>query len=286
MPDVSRRGVLAGGVAVLATSPARGQPVPVRASYPLLTEPPASHVVSLSDVATEGGTYRLFRAMPRAAPPADGWRSLWMLDGNAAFNRLATDELEAVPGLAVFGVGYPVETEFDFDGRARDYTPEGAGARADPRQPGRETGGDRRFRARLLGPLRAAAEAGGAVDPGGRCLWGHSYGGLFTLVTLLEAPGAFRRYVAVSPSLWFAPEVLAGLEAAALVAPAGTGVVLLHGRDEGQGPEAVALAGRLAARGDVEVAVEALPGLGHGTALAGSFGRALRFAACQAGRAG
>ncbi|MBB5222551.1 hypothetical protein HNP73_002487 [Amaricoccus macauensis] len=280
MPIVSRRSVLAGGAAVLAAAPVRGQPVPVRAEYPLLAAPPASHAVTWLDVATEGGTYRLFRAVPRAAAPADGWRSLWMLDGNAVFNRLTADELGAVPGLVIFGVGYPVATEFDFDARARDYTPEGAGARADPRQPERETGGDRRFRARLLGPLRAAAEAGVAVDPGGRCLWGHSYGGLFTLVTLLEAPGAFRRYVAVSPSLWFAPEVLAGIEAAAPAAAAGTGLMLLHGGDEGrgQGPEAKALAERLARRGDIEVTSEALPGLGHGATLAGSFGRALGYA--------
>lgn len=36
-----------------------------------------------------------------------------------------------------------------------------------------------------------------------RTLVGHSYGGLFTVWTLLTRPGLFHRYVSVSPSLWY-----------------------------------------------------------------------------------
>ena len=54
---------------------------------------------------------------------------------------------------------------------------------------------------REAGVLRAAAEDGLRVDPSRRTLWGHSFGGLFTLYALLARPGSFARYAAISPSI-------------------------------------------------------------------------------------
>lgn len=42
------------------------------------------------------------------------------------------------------------------------------------------------------------------VDRTRQTLAGHSYGGLFTLHTYLTRNDAFQRYVAMSPSVWFA----------------------------------------------------------------------------------
>src|SRR3546814_8321170 len=41
------------------------------------------------------------------------------------------------------------------------------------------------------------------VDARRQTLFGHSYGGLFTLYTLFTKPQAFQGYVAASPSIWW-----------------------------------------------------------------------------------
>ena len=43
---------------------------------------------------------------------------------------------------------------------------------------------------------------------------GHSYGGLFGAWTLLTSPSLFRRYIIVSPSLWYDDRLPARLERA------------------------------------------------------------------------
>lgn len=279
---MSRRTLLAAVGASAVATPVRGQPIPVRPTYPVFASPPATHVLSRGSVEPDGAPYVVFRAIPRGKPPREGWPSLWMLDGNAALNRLTGAELEAHPGLAVFGVGYPVDVEFAGEERTRDYTPEAAGPRADPRRPERETGGDRQFRARLVGPIREYAEAVVPIDPARRSLWGHSFGGLFVLTTLLGMPEAFGGWIAVSPSLWFAPQVLAALEASAAPAPHGRSLLILAGGGEARSDtpaadvgsrDAIALAGRLGGQGRI------LAGLGHGETFAASFGTALGFAA-------
>ena len=101
------------------------------------------------------------------------------------------------------------EAELARERRTLDFTaPDGPGdgLRPDPVHPGRTAGGAAIFHDRLTGPIRAAAEAGLPVDPARRTLWGHSFGGLFTLYALLARPGGFARYAAISPSIsiWLA----------------------------------------------------------------------------------
>lgn len=52
------------------------------------------------------------------------------------------------------------------------------------------------------------------TDPDDRTLVGHSYGGLFTAWVLQSHPEAFRRYLMVSPSLWYANRLILEREAA------------------------------------------------------------------------
>ena len=267
---------------------ARAQPRPTTPSYALFDAAPATHRLSRHDLTLGDRPYRVFRAIPAGMPPAGGWPSIWMLDGNAVFNRLAPAALARHPGLAVIGIGTPTPLEFDSAARTLDYTPASAGPSADPRQPGRATGGDAAFRARLIGPLRALTEEGAALDPGARTLWGHSYGGLFTLATLFETPDAFRRYAPVSPSVGYGGSALLRLEAAAAPVTKPPAEVLLmlgdaEARDaaapRGPAPGTMALAARLARRPDLTVATEVFPGLSHGATLAASLAPALAFAA-------
>lgn len=291
MTSLTRRGLIASAACAAATTRGRAQPVPTVATYALAAAPPATHRIDRIDVTVAPDrAYRLHRALPAGTPPDAGWPALWMLDGNAVFNRLPAGLLAAHPGLAVIGVGYPVAEEFDFAARTRDYTPEAAGPAADARNPGRVTGGDGAFRAALTGPLRDAAAAGTRLDPATATLWGHSYGGLFTLATLFADPGSFRGYVAVSPSSGFGGGVIDGLAATAPAVPSGhADVLILLGDREARSdspqpadprpsPETLSLAGRLAERPDLDVETEVLTGLGHGATLAASFPAAFALA--------
>ena len=165
----------------------------------------ATHELSQKVVA-EGPGHRLFVATPKGPAPARGWPVLYMLDGNAAFDFLTPGDLAMAPGLAIVGIGYDTDRQFARERRTLDFTaPDGLGdgLRPDHVHPGRMAGGAAIFHDRLVGPLRAAAEAGLSVDPARRTLWGHSFGGLFTLYALLARPGGFARYAAISPSIWW-----------------------------------------------------------------------------------
>jgi len=144
-----------------------------------------------------GRDYRIFVARPQQEPPAAGYPVLFVLDGNALFPTLAlqAQALEARPDPAlrdsvlVVGIGYPNTQLYDFEARAEDYTPDAA-----DRQ---------RFLAFIEDELKPLIAARYRVDPSRQTLFGHSYGGLFTLYALLERPQAFSGYVAASPSIWW-----------------------------------------------------------------------------------
>ncbi len=158
-----------------------------------------------------GRAYRIFISRPQHEPPPDGYPVLYVLDGNALFPGLAiqAQALEDRPdpslrnSVLVVGIGYPGDKLYDFKARAEDYTPE-AGDRQ--RLPGREpppSGGAERFLSFIETELKPMIAERYPVNLGRQTLFGHSYGGLFTLYTLLNRPQAFQRYVAASPSIWW-----------------------------------------------------------------------------------
>ncbi|WP_245961978.1 alpha/beta hydrolase [Stutzerimonas urumqiensis] len=158
-----------------------------------------------------GRDYRIFVSEPQEPPPPGGYPVLYVLDGNALFPALAiqAQALEARPdpklrdSVLVVGIGYPGEALYHFNARAEDYTP-----KAEDRQrlPGREpppSGGAERFLAFIETELKPTIAARYPVNPERQTLFGHSYGGLFTLYTLMNRPEAFQGYVAASPSIWW-----------------------------------------------------------------------------------
>lgn len=238
--------------------------------------------------------YRLFRAVPAAAG-AGGRPILYMLDGNGAFDFLTPVLLAAVPDLVIAGIGYETPYRFDTVSRVLDYSPAwpGTGPRPDPERPERSIGGADPFLDRLLGPIRQAAEDGMAVDPGRRAIWGHSMAGLLALYALLSRPAAFRRFAAISPSVWWGDAMLLGFDGQSGETQPGAErrelLVMLSDSErrssqagphwDGPAPHTLEIVRRLSARQDVAVDLRILSGLPHAETLPASLEPALRFAA-------
>jgi predicted alpha/beta superfamily hydrolase len=115
------------------------------------------------------------------------------------------------PPTVVAGVGYPTDDLGEVMARrARDLTPTDgrppAGVSLPPFPLG--LGGAARFLDALVSEVMPQIEARYPADPADRTLVGHSFGGLFALFTLFRRPAAFRRYLSISPSLWWDDRVV------------------------------------------------------------------------------
>lgn len=153
-----------------------------------------------------GRDYRIQVAEPEGPPPAQGYPVLYLLDGNAYLPLLqvARDTLmrsgprEGSP-LLIVAIGYPDADRFDFQRRAADYTPPDAAHN----RPEQGHGGADRFLAFINQTLKPDIDSRYPIDRSREALLGHSLGGLFTLHVLLTEPDSFKRYIAISPSLWW-----------------------------------------------------------------------------------
>ena len=126
----------------------------------------------------------------------------------ATASRLAGGDF---PPTVVVGVGYPTDDLGAIMARrARDLTP------TDGRAPQGLSlppfpfglGGAARFLDALVSEVMPQVEARYPADPADRTLLGHSFGGLFALFTLFRQPAAFRRYLVISPSLWWDDRII------------------------------------------------------------------------------
>uniref|UniRef100_UPI0035C760EE alpha/beta hydrolase n=1 Tax=Serratia quinivorans TaxID=137545 RepID=UPI0035C760EE len=137
--------------------------------------------------------YRIRIAQPRIAPPTAGYPVVYLLDGNAVLMELNASLLARLaaqkqPPVLVL-LSYDNDLRIDAKGRSQDYTPASGGADA--------------FLKLIESQIKPAVAAKVAINSQRQTLWGHSYGGLFVLHTLLTQPTAFQNYVAVEPSLWW-----------------------------------------------------------------------------------
>lgn len=196
---------LAAAASVASAGPVCGGAGPAAGLAMPGTEPP--RLAELSPVAlpdsaelrwrdAAGREDRLLIARPPAPPPPGGHPLLVLLDGDVLFPLAAAllRQAAARPDGAqwhwpvLLGLGRTTEPGYDQAAREADFPP-GPGADA------------------LLARLRQhwlpwlGREL--ALDVRQRTLFGHSYGGLFTLYALFSQPGWFRHHVAASPSIWW-----------------------------------------------------------------------------------
>ena len=160
----------------------------------------------------------------------------YVLDARALFLQAVADtrflaERGMAPAMIVIGVTTSAN-------RTRDLTPPTTTASDLEEYP--TAGGADRFRRFLVSELRPFVEGRYRTEDY-RVLVGWSLGGLFAVHTLLEEPGSFDAYVAISPSLWWNGEA----ESAAadrLFTPGGTlkkFLYLTHGREYNNIPKSV-----------------------------------------------
>ncbi|CAD5107769.1 alpha/beta hydrolase [Zestomonas carbonaria] len=158
-----------------------------------------------------GRSYRIYLSTPTVEPPADGYPVIYVLDGNAMFPALALAargqekraEVTGISPALIVGIGYPIDGLLDEQARAEDYTPPADDLSDTGDLRARKQGGAGRFLAFIEDELKPLIEAEYPVDRHRQTLFGHSYGGLFTLHVLFNRPQAFQTYVASSPSIWW-----------------------------------------------------------------------------------
>lgn len=158
-----------------------------------------------------GAIRRVFLWLPPGKPPAAGWPSLVMTDGNAVI-ATAIDAMRAQAaypsgtGLgqgALVAIGYPTDDAYDPFRRSWDLGPP-PGASYPPFWPGTpevRTGGGGEMARFILEDMRGFLASLAPLDPGRAGLFGHSFGGLFALWLLFTRPDAFSHWIAASPSI-------------------------------------------------------------------------------------
>lgn len=172
-----------------------------------------------------GAVYRLFvsRPLPLPPPPPSGYPVIYMLDANAAFGTMteavrmqsARPQATGVEPALVVGIGYPTDLPLDLKRRTFDYTPEVDRTALSAPPDGSAwppTGGAGGFLDFIEDELKPMIAAELPIDPTRQVLFGHSFGGLFTLYTLFHRPHAFQAYIAGSPSIWFGERVILSAE--------------------------------------------------------------------------
>ncbi|EUD07374.1 alpha/beta hydrolase [Providencia alcalifaciens] len=141
---------------------------------------------------------RIYSAVPK---DVSGKRPvLFMLDGNGLYplavnqaaQQFARDKLPII-----IGIGYPNPEAFPKKERTYDYTPKVAG------EAFQDGGGAESLYQFLTFTVRPWAEQQFPIDTQRETLFGHSFGGLFTLMVYQNHPTDFQHFVSASPSLWW-----------------------------------------------------------------------------------
>jgi uncharacterized protein len=198
-------GTLAPAVAFAQPSAAPGAETwaPATESFPAVRQRQLHSVYT-------GRDYRILVSRPETPPPAAGFPILYVLDGHTAFPfaaLIARERSERGPVLGidpgiVVGIVH-LRTDTDPNPRADDFTPPAADLADTGDFSGNKQGGADRFLDFLETELKPLLAAEFKIDATRQTLFGHSYGGLFTLHTLFTRPAAFQHYVAASPSIWW-----------------------------------------------------------------------------------
>ncbi|MBY4590073.1 alpha/beta hydrolase [Rhizobium redzepovicii] len=169
--------------------------------------------------AAGGEPYRIFLSIPAEKPPAGGWPLLVMTDGNATFPFAAASLVTQAPyptgtnvGWGVIAaIGYPTDEPYDALRRSWDLGPPPVKSYPPFVEGGPPVviGGTGKLADFIESELIPRIAEIVTLDPRRRSLFGHSFGGLFTLYALFERPGLFANWIAASPTIyWENSEIL------------------------------------------------------------------------------
>ena len=131
---------------------------------------------------------------------------LYLLDGDAHFHS-ASGVVRHLSGQ--FQIPEMIIVALPNTNRTRDLTPTHSMSSpiGDDEASLKDSGGADTFLEFIEDELFPRIESTYRTQPY-RILTGHSFGGLFTLHALLDAPGMFQAYVAIDPSLWWDDQLL------------------------------------------------------------------------------
>jgi uncharacterized protein len=166
-----------------------------------------------------GADYQLFIATPPDYKTSGKtYPVVYMLDADYSFALTRNIvqhyvERKQLPEMILVAIAYPGAAdslEVYRENRKRDYTPSlipAAKASAEPLA----QGGAIRFRNFIANEV-VPFMANNFPISADRTFIGHSYGGLFGTYVLLTEPELFKRYVIVSPSLWYGDRLIFSVE--------------------------------------------------------------------------
>ncbi|MCE9521858.1 MAG: alpha/beta hydrolase [Alphaproteobacteria bacterium] len=181
---------------------------------------PHTEVVALHSRLT-GADYELFVATPAGyRKSGKSYPVVYMLDADYSFalTRNVVQhfvEREDLPEMILVAIAYPgaaADREVYKMNRTRDYTPVYAPDGGYGAEYQKVSGGGAKFRAFIATELVPFIDKRFPTALGDRTLIGHSYGGLFATYVLLTEPKLFKRYIIVSPSLWYAKRIAFTME--------------------------------------------------------------------------
>ena len=167
---------------------------------------PQAFETEISSAGT-GRTYRIQTAAIGEMPP-EGYPVLFVLDGEAFFPALFNimqslmnnPVTRSCAPCLIVGIGYAGGGVRDLAQRAADYTPPLRSNASEDEQ--RQFGQADRFAEFIDSELTAFLESKYRLDKNETAVFGHSFGALFGLYSLLSHR-RFRRHWLVSPSIWW-----------------------------------------------------------------------------------
>jgi predicted alpha/beta superfamily hydrolase len=181
---------------------------------------PNTEIFSIHSKQT-GADYQLFVSLPVDYKKTKiTYPVVYMLDADYSFSLVRNVvthfvEREDLPPMILVAIAYPgaaTNRETYKMNRTRDYTPVYAPDGGYGAEYQKVSGGGPKFRGFLAREVIPFIERKFRTTPGDRTIIGHSYGGLFGTYVLLTEPALFKRYIIVSPSLWYSNRVAFSME--------------------------------------------------------------------------
>ncbi|MCX2683151.1 alpha/beta hydrolase-fold protein [Campylobacter sp. MIT 21-1685] len=152
-------------------------------------------IIQPIDFAYKDNVYRIFIAKSKSK--AKNYKVLYTLDGNAFFSRfLNAFKTKPKYPLLIVALGYKGDAAFHMKERRKDYTPKVLGEEF------KDGGNSEEFLAFFQDILLPFIEKQYPINKDFKGLFGHSFGGLFTLFAL-DKNTDLTHFFINSPSLWW-----------------------------------------------------------------------------------